>query len=105
MSSETDSDFASSCMYPSDYDTDSITSSVFGFTCKISYDRAVNQTDLEYQFLSEKMYLIDTDEEIWLKCDDCGACYHQTCWETFDENIPAPFNCCKYTLFEFVIVF
>ena len=74
---------------------DSLTSSVFGFTCGICKVRAVSQLTLEEQFQAEQLLLTDLDKEKWVKCDDCGASYHKTCWETYDVYLPIRFLCCK----------
>ena len=51
--------------YPTDYTSDdSKNSSVFNFVCKICLVRALKQTHLEFQFIDEQMYLIETDKDI-----------------------------------------
>lgn len=74
---------------------DSLTSSVFGFVCNICKVRAVSQLTLEEQFMAEDLILTDLDKEEWVRCDDCGGSYHKTCWETFSDDLPVRFVCCK----------
>ena len=74
---------------------DSLTSSIFGYTCKLCKIRAISQSHLEEQFLNEEITLEDLDHDIWLKCDECGSSYHKTCWENCDKDIPVRFVCCE----------
>ena len=72
----------------SDSDDDSVTSSIFGFTCQICDLRAKNITQLEYKYLHNDLPLIDSDGVHWDKCDACGACGHLVCWEeTLSDKI------------------
>ena len=47
--------------------------------------------------------LIDTDKDIWLKCDECGLAYHKSCWDNIgaapNQVIYPHFVCCKYNTF------
>ena len=94
---ESDSDYMS---LDSDTDTsdDSITSSIFGFTCNLCGDRASGATDLEFQYLGDSVILVDNELILWLKCDNCGACYHKNCWQkTAQGVVDDRFKCCEYT--------
>ena len=86
----------------SDYDSndshDSVTSSIFGFTCKICHLRAIKQTHLEDQFLQDVVFMSDLDNEIWVKCDNCESAFHKSCWESYNDNVPVCFVCCKYCI-------
>ena len=82
--------------YDLDSSNDSITSSIFGFYCEICNERANGASDLEMQYLSDSTYLIDNTCVIWVKCDNCGACYHKNCWErTSNWVIDWRFECCE----------
>ena len=79
-------------------DDDSITSSIFGFTCQICDLRAKNATQLEYKYLQDDLPLIDSDGVHWGKCDACGVCGHLVCWEeSLGDKIQWDnrFCCCK----------
>ena len=60
--------------------SDSLRSSIFGFSCKICYVRCVTNLDLESQFLQNEVFLIDLDKEIWIKCDECGSVCFDNAW-------------------------
>ena len=54
-------DSEASTIVISDSDDDSVTSSIFGFTCQICDLRAKNATQLEYKYLQDDLPLIDSD--------------------------------------------
>ena len=87
-----------SCM--TDYSSsDSLTSSITDYVCTICQLRCIKQTDLQYQYLNDDVFLLDLDHEIWLKCDECSSSYHKSCWEDFIEcefDTKGHFLCCKY---------
>ena len=99
------SDYSSSLesnhLIMTDYSSsDSLTSSIFGFVCKICHLRCIKQTELDIQYLCDDVFLIDLDHDIWMKCDECSLSYHKSCWEDFTESEFDPvghFLCCKYT--------
>ena len=55
---------------------DSITSSVFGFVCTICSVRAIKQTELIYQYHNDEVFLTDLNNDVWIKCDECGSSFH-----------------------------
>ena len=64
------------------YDTDSndsLSSSIFGHTCKICELTAQNSTELEYKYLQDDLLLTDSDGVDWGKCDACGTSFHLVC--------------------------
>ena len=75
---------------------DSITSSVFGFVCTICSVRAIKQTELIYQYHNGEVFLTDLDNDTWIKCNECGSSFHESCWKSYSEIIPIHFICCKY---------
>ena len=101
QSSDSDSDYASTnsnhSILTSDGD-DAVTSSVFGFVCTICSVRAIKQSELIYQYHNDEVFLTDLDNDVWIKCDECGSSFHQLCWKSYSEIIPIRFVCCKYTV-------
>ena len=78
---------------------DSTTSSIFGYYCEVCSGRASSANDLEIQYLTESVYMVDNDLDIWLKCDNCGDCFHKKCWESLSLGpIGNRFVCCEYIL-------
>ena len=76
---------------------DSVTSSIFEFDCKLCGDQALNATELQFQFLSDSVYMVDNDLSIWLKCDNCGDCFHKNCWDSLELRPQTDrFICCEY---------
>ena len=51
-----DSEASTIVISDSDSDDDSVTSSIFGFTCQICELRAKNATELEYKYISRMTY-------------------------------------------------
>ena len=96
-----DSEASTIVISDSDSDDDSVTSSIFEFTCQICELRAKNATELEYKYLEDDLPLLDSDGVHWSKCDACGSCGHLVCWE---ENLghkiqwDNQFYCCKYVV-------
>ena len=76
-----DSEASKIVISDSDSDDDSVTSSIFGFTCQICELRAKNATELEYKYLEDDLSLLDSNGVHWGKCDACGSCGHLVCWE------------------------
>ena len=94
MDSDSDNSDHSVFLYESD---DSTTSSIFGFYCELCGGRASGASDLELQYLSDSVYLVDNEVNLWLKCDNCGNCFHKNCWESLGVGpIGASFFCCEY---------
>ena len=56
-----DSEASTIVISDSDSDDDSVTSSVFGFTCQICELRAKNATQLEYKYLEDDLPLLVSD--------------------------------------------
>ena len=84
------------CGNDTDTSDDSTTSSIFGFTCNLCGDRASGATDLEFQYLGDSVILVDNEMILWLKCDDCGSCFHKKCWETTAQGtVNDRFVCCE----------
>ena len=77
-----DSEASTIVLSDSDSDSDdSLSSSIFGFTCEICELRAKDATQLEYKYLQDDLPLLDSDGVHWGKCDACGTCVHLVCWE------------------------
>ena len=96
-----DSEASTIVMSDSDSDDDSVTSSIFGFTCQICELRAKNATELEYKYLEDDLPLLDSDGVHWGKCDACGSCGHLVCWEEYlghKIQWANRFYCCKYVV-------
>ena len=94
-------DSEASTIVMSDSDDDSVTSSIFGFTCQICELRAKNATELEYKYLEDDLPLLDSDGVHWGKCDACGSCGHLVCWEEYlghKIQWDNRFYCCKYVV-------
>ena len=107
--SDSNDSYSSQNSYYTQYSpSDSLTSSIFGFVCKICFVRCVTQSDLHMQYLQDDVFLIDTDKDIWLKCDECGSTYHKSCWDNIGaapNQEPSPrFVCCKYLTLHVVFV-
>ena len=97
-----DSEASTIVLSDSDSDSDdSLSSSIFGFTCEICELRAKDATQLEYKYLQDDLPLLHSDGVHWGKCDACGTCVHLVCWE---ESIGGKiqwdnwFYCCKYVV-------
>ena len=87
---------SSDCDSNDSYDSDdSVTSSVFGFTEKNCYLRAIKQTHLEDQFLQDVVFMSYLDNDIWVKCNNCESAFHKLCWKSYGDNVPVCFVCCK----------
>ena len=71
---------ASTIVFDLDSD-DSLSSSIFGYTCEICHLRAQNSTELELKYLQDELLITDSDGVNWGKCNACGACVHLVCWE------------------------
>ena len=56
-----DSEASTIVISDSDSDDDSVTSSIFGFTCQICELRAKNATELEYKYLEDDLSLLDSN--------------------------------------------
>ena len=94
MDSDSDSSHHSVFLYESD---DSTTSSVFGFYCELCGDRTSGAAELESQYLCDSVYLVDNMMSLWLKCDNCGDCFHKLCWDSLSLGPIGPrFFCCEY---------
>ena len=89
---------ASTIVYDTD-SNDSLSSSIFGYTCEICDLRAQNSTELEYKYLQDEVPLTDSDGVDWSKYDACGTCFHLVCWEE-SRGVRIQWNhrfyCCKY---------
>ena len=35
---------------------------------------------------SEDVFLIDIDNDIWLKCNECGSSYHKSYWKNIADD-------------------
>ena len=68
----------------------------FGFVCTICSVRVIKQTELIYQYYNDEVFKIDLDNDMWIKCDEYGSSFHQSCWKSYSEIIPICFVCCKY---------
>ena len=92
-----DSEASTIVLSDSDSD-DSLSSSIFRFTCEICELRAKDATQLEYKYLQDDLPLLDSDGVYWGKCDACGTCVHLVCWEeSIGDKIQWDnrFYCCK----------
>ena len=95
-----DSEASTIVLSDSDSD-DSLSSSIFGFTCEICKLRAKDAIQLEYKYLQDDLPLLDSDGVHWGKCDACGTCVHLVCWEeSIGDKIQWDnrFYCCKYVV-------
>ena len=85
---------------------DSTTSSIFGYYCEVCSGRASNANELEIQYLSDSVYMVDNDLDIWLKCDNCGDCFHKNCWDSLSLGpVGNRFVCCEYISVSMLLCF
>ena len=93
-----DSEASTIVLSDSDDSDDSLSSSIFGFTCEICELRAKDATELEYKYLQDDLPLLNSDGVNWGKCDACGTCVHLVYWEeSIGDKIQWDnwFYCCK----------
>ena len=99
-----DSEASTIVLSDSDSDSDSddsLSSSIFGFTCEICELRAKDATQLENKYLQDDLPLLDSYGVHWGKCDASGTCVHLVCWEeSIGDKIQWDnwFYCCKYVV-------
>lgn len=74
----------------------SLTSSIFGWDCDICWGTAFDVFSLEEAYLDEQNIFTDKKTGYkWIRCYRCPKAYHVNCWLIDNDEICAPFQCCK----------